>query len=733
MQKVKNGISAFILFLTAFCFGYLTIFSPSKINDRAEFLMNNASQKDTCLFVIAGAIFITIFIVLIFRLLDKLKRKGLIIASVTMFAIMTLIGVYLLNKFLVVPSTDSYAVFDQALKISKGEATTIDGYLSYFDDYSNNNLFVLFMSGFFSILSSLKITEPMDIYFWSIVLNGVFVLIGCLLTFDIVRRLKGLKPACKTLVFFVINPLFYMMMFWVYTCTISIPFMVLGFYLAVLLCTSKSQIVAGLCGGGIGALAVVGYFLRPTCIIPLIALAIGCIFYVKKDNVKRLATCGLCAIVLFSVSFFVVNNNINSMIVSTSKNFPLTHWIMMGLHGDGTVNEVDNNFTRSFQSKEQSSVAIGEEINKTLNSMSAGDMWNLGVEKSLITWGDGSGGYNMRTMQDTKFTPLYTYLVAGKIDAFLLYAQMFRIATLGLCFICVLIKMIKRRADWTFVFSLTVLGGILFYIIWEAKNAYSVPFLPFMFVLAMDGAEKISSFNKRFKSVSVVSVLCLLLMGVTTSFALNLKPALTKDIMPHYEYSVYSHTNQFNLKDLYLRKTATTLTQEFYAKNPFNKIEIKAKRKRKDPESKYLVTLQEGNTALKSYVITSNDINTRDCLVLEFDAIKPKKETKYLINISPLPLELGKVYDSIAFVHRFSQTMDQYKGELRRGGRVQQTDLHIRVYKEYLAPYVSENTYRICFVEMIVVELALMVSLIFINIKKRRKTSDLDSNSQSGS
>jgi hypothetical protein len=726
MQKVKNGISAVILFLCALPVVFLAISSPDEISDRASFVAGNATQAQLYVFVLFGAAFIAAFIMLLYKIINRLNRVGLIIGSALLFAVFLIFSSVIFENFYVVPSTDSYAVFDQAMQIAKGAATTIDGYLDYFDNYSNNNFAVLMLSWFYRVLYALGVDSAFQSLFYAFIFNAVLIFASVILTYDCVRRLFGLRSAVKVLVLFVLNPLFYVLIFWVYTCTFSLPLMILPIYLAVIIYKSKSKVATAVCGALLGATTVIGYFLRPTICIPIIAVVITSFLYINRENLKKVCVTFVSSVICFAVLFFVVNNTVNSMIVSTSKNYPITHWVMMGLHNDGTVNETDNAFTSSFGSKEKSKVAISKEIEKSLNGFTFSSLMKHIAVKSEITWAEGSGGYNMRTIQDTKFTPFYDYIVNGRADAFLLYVQMFRVATLMLIAISLITQMLRRRASSLFVFSLTLLGGIIFYAIWEAKSGYSVPFLPIMFVLAQNGADILYSGIKKFSQKRATAAPLCATVGVCAavvmaSLLVSQAPALYREQI-WYDNTVVSHTNQFNMSDLILRKTANTLTQEFYAHKPFNAIEIKAERKGANKDSKYLIQLQNsGGIVLREFTVASSDIGANGAIKLNFDEIRPQGKTKYKIFISPLPKPDGTVSDTIAFVRRFSQSMDQYEGKMYLSDKLQTTDLHMQVYLEYSAPYVNSEVFTRFCKRLFAVQIMITAASVFFVAAARKK------------
>ena len=87
-----------------------------------------------------------------------------------------------------------------------------------------------------------------------------------------------------------------------------------------------------------------------------------------------------------------------------------------------------------------------------------------------------------KVSQNRKNTVIYNWILGSKSDLFRTYCYAFRIANIGMVLL-VLWKMLKKRnQDVNQVFyTLSFLGGVCFYSIWEIKASYGMPFLMFLF------------------------------------------------------------------------------------------------------------------------------------------------------------------------------------------------------------------------------------------------------------
>ena len=73
---------------------------------------------------------------------------------------------------------------------------------------------------------------------------------------------------------------------------------------------------------------------------------------------------------------------------------------------------------------------------------------------------------------------------------YLLFMQAFRVATFFFLLVSVLMQIRQRKFDISFVFSLTFLGAVLFFILWEANRKYNVCFMGVYMLLMADGIER---------------------------------------------------------------------------------------------------------------------------------------------------------------------------------------------------------------------------------------------------
>ncbi len=251
-----------------------------------------------------------------------------------------------------------------------------------------------------------------------------------------------------------------------------------------------------------GILLGIGYELRATAIIFAIAALIVVIFRLLTGvtEKKRLAVKTiLIALVAVLSSQITHTSMINFVGIDTTNTaFPTTHWIMMSLTPPGGHNAEDEEFTASFATKEEKKAAVSERMREKLQTMGINGYAELVLTKVKRTFGDGMNGYTTFLSDGYKTGKLYDALFGNHKDLFILWHQGYYLfLMLGILMsVGVMLKAgcnkdvfhVSRYRE-LFYFLLVLLGAILFYVLWEASEQYSVPFMPVMLFLGLTGMQ----------------------------------------------------------------------------------------------------------------------------------------------------------------------------------------------------------------------------------------------------
>ncbi len=495
MHRIKKWFYYFCLYLTFILCCNIFLISLVTVENRKE-LISGSTQN--VIFFCAMLLFTfsaSIFCVWMYRRIPAVKGSYSFTA-IGMFAMILILQILFL--FLVshpMQTSDAATVQSQSLDMFKKQKGRLNMEIPYFQDYTNNHFIVVLFYYFYSILD-----------YWDIHQTGVLLVIfnvicldtGILFSYLSIRRVKNPSSANFFLLLCLFCPTTYVWETYAYTNTFSIPFVTGVLYLY--LCIRKRQFgkrTAVLCIVW-GIFAVVGYLLRPTTILPVIAIVLyeGMrYFQLKKDMILKTGIAlAACAITFLSCQL-ILDRHIP--VGYSEKAFPITHWIMMGLKGDGGFSLEDRHFTESFSNREERKNANIKEIKKRLSHLGVTGYLELLEKKLERVWARGGDDAFYKSRYAQEYPVLYDYFFGSKNIGFVMYVQVFRAITFFL--ICMSIFRQIRKKAWNdiFLFTLTLLGAILFFLIWEANPKYNICFLFSCLLLAADGTGALYAMQKK--------------------------------------------------------------------------------------------------------------------------------------------------------------------------------------------------------------------------------------------
>ena len=433
------------------------------------------------------------------RFLEKHKKIIFITGISVMFAVILYCGMNLMQEY-----TDSNGVahWDLGNILLSAETLATDGTLEteYFARYPNNLLLVILFSNIaklvYAITGSVKLFYPV-----MVVLNSMVIISS--ITFIILSadKLRGTTGAMATMIacygflpFYLISAIPYSDTI-ALLCISAIVFLIIRFF-----STKKLWLiaVAGFIGG-------FGASIKITVAIPIIALFLVILLSEKglKNKLKYDAILvGIFALIYCILSLAVNNCGLISDEDRNEYQFPITHWIMMSLEGEGTYSQEDVEFTKNAGDMEAKKTATIKEIkNRIANRTLAENLYHIFVVKNYSTWCSGSQGllwsmdFNYPRSWITKLIKDNTTIYNG-VAAYA-YGFFTAFTTLALAGTILNIKRGKRPLN---VLRLTLIGVFLFFLIWEAKTAYIFQFMPIIFLLAIDAIFVFLHSAKRKKS-----------------------------------------------------------------------------------------------------------------------------------------------------------------------------------------------------------------------------------------
>lgn len=716
MDKICNYFKRFVLLMTMISLGIITYFSLFTMNETAQYLRTSIRYPQYLLGM--SALLLGAFVILMFQYIDKWDEKKLTRLSIGCLFILIVGQIVMMFCFDVVQITDSFLVRDQALAIVQGIDKHID-YESiwYFKRYGNNNFYLLLTVWLYRLFEVLHIQNTSLAF---VIFNTTLIDLAVWMTYKLAVLLRDKRFAGKVLLLCVMNPLNYLLLYWTYTCTYSIVIGVTILYLAVLIYKQNVTILKKVCfGGGIGGLLVIGYFLRPTALIPFIAVICCFVMYQKKDRESRrqYVYIVICMFIVAAGCFIGIKKGNARYAVEDKDNFPATHWVMMGLHEGGEVNTHDNALTASYKTKEEKAKANLKEIYRTAKEYGISGLTDHFIEKLAGTWADGTADYGDRIRPDRKISRMYQWVGGEKTDLVVMYCQSYRIVLMLFAFfsVCTQRERTRREEKKMFVISLTVLGGILFYLLWEGKSSYSVPFLPFLCILAVDGAEfrrKVTIKRETLLKTAQILILITIVTGVANYWTFS----KVKETWNHYR--IYSDNVVAMQWQEEISQKDQVVTQDFFVSGGFNRLRIFCK-KNEDYHCQYKVQLRKDGRIVNEFLVDETNIEVFDeensFITLKTSEQKVQRRQQYQIRIEPVT---AGAQDSVRWGSRYSKVTDIYDGACIVDGEKQVTDLYLRVYEEKEGVYMSPILYIGLFMITIALEIWLLWSLYHLNTGK---------------
>lgn len=687
--------------------GFIFVKSIFKTSVFATHFNDIVQQKALVLIIFSIALMIIIFA--IFKLLNRCSKKTLTIITISIFAFIIILQTFISFKFNIHFVTDSYMINDQALSIAKGINKGIDTTNLYYYYISNNNFIVIFLALIYKILLFFGITNYVAIL---TLFNALLIDLSIFFVYKTLKICFNRTVATKYMILSLLNPINYFIIFWVYSATFSMPLTTAIVYLVASIWKSdnsnpaKNNIKVGL----ISLIGVVGFFLRPTVLIPIIAAILCFILFVRinKNNLKKIFVSLAIFIMVGILSFLGINKLVYSYVDDTSGYFPVTHYIMLGLSNDGKFSADVVHNTAKYKTKEEKQKYHIKEIKRLVNDLGFLGVSKLYLNKTETTWGDGSAAYPGFTKFVENEDSFYNYLFGEKNDFILIYSQLFRILTLLFSAILVLVQFTKKKSDISILVSITMLGAIVFYMIWESKECYSVPFIPLLLMMECLGIDSSIKILKSKCSISskviLLPLLCIieiatLIIGFTYYIDFTQRKYTAKNM------AIYSYGSnwQYQLDDASSKNKI--IKQSFYTKNDFNTLEFKSFRLA-SPNIKYDVTLTSDSKTLSKKTIDSSYIKG-DQLAFSIKPQHPINLQKYTVTIKPQSNQ-----DGLSFAVDNYTAMPKYSGDLYINNDKQKANLLLRAYFESKNNIMSSFLYIFLIGVFMILELLSMLVLI---------------------
>lgn len=707
----------------------------------AEFL--NRTQSKTMLIFLAGSMAVFLFLILrqIYYLLAKANETVLFIICVSIPVLMLAGQLVFLIYYRSLYMWDSAYVVGAASSLLSQHKVAGEA-LYYLSIYPNQNMFTVMTEAllWFGQLFGMNGSEQ-------ILLCNAFnmisldVAIGFALL--IVRRIHPTMSRHKWAFLWVIlslQPFFYMGVSYYYTITLSMPWFMAFLYLSLnlflpkyreedfvfddtlqgndktkkIVCSLLKAVAAGLC-------FTVGYLFRATTIIPLVAVLFSMFLLpvhaaVKDREQFRWHKVAISAVVVFVavLSFLLIKPALANEVEIDTKDsaFPMTHWMMMSMTSPGCHNAEDEAYTASFATKDEKQAAVWQRMQEKADQMDFYDWMDLFSDKISNTWASGANSYVLFMENCLHMDGIYAVVFGNHKDFMILYHQgMHILLLLGILFSCIWqIRQKEERHEGIFLLQLCLLGGFLFYLLWETGGQYSLVFFLLMVLLSLEGYQHLSeeraAFPYRLRLVNQESsvietkgqkkdilAIAYSVAGFASILTLLIFLAGNADIFTK-ESTIYTDpvVNQLLANESVTLKDEVLL-QSFRTNDSFNQIAFQWRNPMGgENDAVYEVTLQDmtGKEYWQQEIVASNQ-GYNGAFLYGFEQINPEGTTEYQLRIQKTA---GSEENTLEFVTYSCGNYDVYPyGRLSMGDTVQSGDLLLQVTNQREATYTTGKRY----------------------------------------
>lgn len=533
------------------------------------------------------------------------------------------------SKFTIIPSYDLSHI-ERELMLMMKDGTVISN-VAYFAKYTNQVpltvlLYYIYRLGSFLHFGNLKL--------FAVIANSFFMALTAFFTYLSVRKLKNSDAGLVTLIFFIVNPIFYMYASYFYTDTLCMPFASIAIYL-FLISKDKKKLSSIVCLVISGLLLAIGFKVRVVVAILLIGIIMT--KWLNSENIKTLVRTSSCLIGGFVIGVLCFNLVMTNFSIpkDESLEFPVYHWVMMGLNDKktGRYNDADHAYTKSQPTKEEKSKADIKLIKERLNDLGIFGYLNLWVRKININWSNGAYRYLDKMANIEEFSKGYEY-IGGNNVIFTLYALQICKSLILVVFTYLVFLEFRNKGHKEIKFLMVSLfGAFVFYSIWEVQARYSLSFLPWLMILLSLGISSIEEqvvskikYNKR-----LVKVIPFIIIVVTLDIMVINFPKYTIKQDTFYDTRV----NQVKTRSTVLTNLSEKkVEQTFKTDGSFNLVSIKFIKKNVQDVTNYQLTLYDKDKKIYQEKFTSDDVVDNEFKNFIFNDINPKGEEEYTISIS---------------------------------------------------------------------------------------------------
>lgn len=415
------------------------------------------------------------------------------------FGLFLFISIFAGLKLRVNPTWDMGDIF----KIAKGFVLGEETSFAYLAAYPNNIMITIIYAIVFKIALLFNITDFISV---ATVFNAVIISATVVLTYYIARMIYNKEKALLIAIVMLLTTPLYMHVAIYYTDSMSM--FLSTFILFLLLVKNKVNksfriMLCILCGFVI----IVSWKVKVTGVF--VALAYGIysfIFAVKEKDYKRyFMNAGIIIITLF-VCLMGFNRIIESRVldkndVNNPHRMPIEHWIILSLTGNGGFDQQVYEYTGAFPTYKEKKEADRKKIKQIIKDYTPNDFVKHLTVKLKYAWTDGTYfAPEKLSRQPVEKGLLHQFVLGlGKYNKYYKYFPQVMHLSLFVLIIYSCIEIIKKKkySDKKIVLIISMLGLIVFLLIWENRSRYVLTMLPIYILLGIGGIDYFSRRRKE--------------------------------------------------------------------------------------------------------------------------------------------------------------------------------------------------------------------------------------------
>jgi len=364
----------------------------------------------------------------------------------------------------------------------------------YFLSFPNNIPLFFLLTGVFRLASLFGATDMIIVgVVFNIIVIDAAILITCYTAKEVCKSRMAAFLTFAVLLL-CLPLLMYAPIFYTDTLSLPFPIMALAFWQRARELFKGDKSRKACLFTALAALAAgLGTLLKVSVALVLAAIFIDILIQL---SFKRAVAAFCVSAAVFGAAYFPINGAMRKSAVFPPANaeyeVPWTHWVMMGLHGNGNYYDPDYRLTLSVPANERKAF-IADEIVRRISDFGWRGMLAHLDEKAAFVWGEGTY-YSSVKLNRSRAGPsaldryiLYLPDEPGTRFEWYAYASQWHILFLVAGFVVAGVFMLVKRDYWRLAlpFALSIFGIFLFELIWEARSRYLLHFLPVFAVLAV--------------------------------------------------------------------------------------------------------------------------------------------------------------------------------------------------------------------------------------------------------